>query len=292
MEKMRTRFLPKMTHDEVCEYVKRNDIIYVPFGTVEVHGTFPLDVETTTPEAFALLMAEETDGLVLGNLPYFISAGPPHQPRHHPDERGAGPGLPQGHRPLPAQPGLPPAGLPLPGTAPPSSPAGVLAVDFFDETKCPIGYVDLVNGCEYAAKKGVKIDSYDDLFCGAYEILGKKDELVVDPAIDAAPKADSETAIDDSDVFRRFAHPSGSVGFYFARPEDHAGMTGASKTVEERDERCAAAPRPSARSCRPWTCPPMSASCASWTSSTRTSSCRAMRTSLPRNTYPAPGWKR
>ena len=36
MEKMRTRFLPKMTHDEVCEYVKRNDIIYVPFGTVEV----------------------------------------------------------------------------------------------------------------------------------------------------------------------------------------------------------------------------------------------------------------
>ena len=70
MEKMRTRFLPKMTHDEVCEYVKRNDIIYVPFGTVEVHGTFPLDVETTTPEAFALLMAEEAEGRVRGNRLY------------------------------------------------------------------------------------------------------------------------------------------------------------------------------------------------------------------------------
>ena len=80
MEKMRTRFLPKMTHDEVCEYVKRNDIIYVPFGTVEVHGTFPLDVETTTPEAFALLMAEETDGLVLGNLPYFFCGASPISP--------------------------------------------------------------------------------------------------------------------------------------------------------------------------------------------------------------------
>ena len=80
MEKMRTRFLPKMTHDEVCEYVKRNDIIYVPFGTVEVHGTFPLDVETTTPEAFALLMAEETDGLVLGNLPYFFCGASPIRP--------------------------------------------------------------------------------------------------------------------------------------------------------------------------------------------------------------------
>ena len=80
MEKMRTRFLPKMTHDEVCEYVKRNDIIYVPFGTVEVHGTIPLDVETTTPEAFALLMAEETDGLVLGNLPYFFCGASPISP--------------------------------------------------------------------------------------------------------------------------------------------------------------------------------------------------------------------
>ena len=67
-DKMRTRFLPKMTHDEVEEYLKRNDIIYVPFGTVEVHGTFPMDVENTTPEAFAKLMAEETDGLVLGSL--------------------------------------------------------------------------------------------------------------------------------------------------------------------------------------------------------------------------------
>ena len=69
MEPMRTRFLPKMTHDEVCEYIKRNDIIYVPFGTVEVHGTFPLDVETTTPEAFALLMAEDAaSGWVLSEL--------------------------------------------------------------------------------------------------------------------------------------------------------------------------------------------------------------------------------
>lgn len=221
MEKMRTRFLPKMTHDEVCEYVKRNDIIYVPFGTVEVHGTFPLDVETTTPEAFALLMAEETDGLVLGNLPYFFCGASPISPGtiQMSVEQGlaylkaiAHSLLNQGFRRQ--------VYLSLHGPA--FLTGGVLAVDFFDETKCPIGYVDLVNGCEYAAKKGVKIDSYDDLFCGAYEILGKKDELVVDPAIDAAPKADSETAIDDSDVFRRFAHPSGSVGFYFARPEDHA----------------------------------------------------------------------
>lgn len=237
MTQMRTRFLNKMTHDEVVEYRKRNDIIYVPFGTIEVHGTFPMDVETVTPEAFASLMAEETDGLVLGNLPYFFCGASPMSPGTiqmsvedglHYLKAIAHSLLNQGFRRQ--------VYLSLHGPA--FLTGGVLAVDFFDETKCPIGYVDLINGCQYAQEKGVRIDSYDDLFCGAYEILNKKDELIVDPTIDAAPKTSSESYVDQTDVFRRFAHPSGSVGFYFARPEDHAGMTGASKTVQERDERC------------------------------------------------------
>ena len=97
----------------------------------------------------------------------------------------------------------------------------------------------MVNGCEYAMEKGVKFD-FDDVFYGAYEILDRKNELVVDPTLDTSEKTSSETAIDETDVFRRFAHPSGSIGFYFARPEDHAGMTGALKSTQERDEKCAA----------------------------------------------------
>ena len=291
MVKKRTRVLPNKTHDEVCEYVKRNDIIYVPFGTVEVHGTFPLDVETTTPEAFALLMAEETDGLVLGNLPYFFCGASPISPGtiQMSVEQGlaylkaiAHSLLNQGFRRQ--------VYLSLHGPA--FLTGGVLAVDFFDETKCPIGYVDLVNGCEYAAKKGVKIDSYDDLFCGAYEILGKKDELVVDPTIDAAPKADSETAIDDSDVFRRFAHPSGSVGFYFARPEDHAGMTGASKTVEERDERCARGAKTIREIVQAMDMPTYVRKLRELDEQHQNVILPRYADILPRNTYPAPGWKR
>lgn len=240
-DKMRTRFLPKMTHDEVEEYLKRNDIIYVPFGTVEVHGTFPMDVENTTPEAFAKLMAEETDGLVLGSLPYFFCGASP---------------ISRGTIQMSVEQGLPylkaiahsllnqgfrrQVYLSLHGPA--FLTGGALVVDFFDETKCPISYIDLGNGIEYSMKKenaDVSKIKFDDIFFGAYEIMNRKDELVVDPAIDAAPKTSSESACDESDVFRRFAHPSGSVGFYFARPEDHAGMTGACKTVEERDERCA-----------------------------------------------------
>ena len=62
---MRTRILPRMLNDEVEEYLSRNDIIIVPVGTVEMHGGFPLDSETTISEAFALEMAEACDGLVL-----------------------------------------------------------------------------------------------------------------------------------------------------------------------------------------------------------------------------------
>ena len=37
---LRTRFLPKLLNSEVDEYLKSNDIIIVPVGTVEMHGGF------------------------------------------------------------------------------------------------------------------------------------------------------------------------------------------------------------------------------------------------------------
>ena len=70
---MRTRILPKMLNSEVQEYLKRNDIIIVPVGTVEMHGGFPLDCETVISESYCLKMAEACDGLVLTGLPYFYA---------------------------------------------------------------------------------------------------------------------------------------------------------------------------------------------------------------------------
>ena len=55
------------------EYLKKNDLIIVAVGTVEMHGGLPLDCETVVSEAFALKMAEKTDALVLTNLPYFYA---------------------------------------------------------------------------------------------------------------------------------------------------------------------------------------------------------------------------
>ncbi len=70
---MRTRFLSKCTDIEVSQYLESNDIIIIPVGVTELHGGLPVDSETVMAEALALKMAEACDGLVLHNLPYFYA---------------------------------------------------------------------------------------------------------------------------------------------------------------------------------------------------------------------------
>lgn len=204
---------------------------------MEVHGTFPLDVEQTLPEAFALCMAEKTDGLVLGQLPYFFPGASPMSPGTVQMSVEAGITylkeiahslLNQGFR----------RQIYVSFHGPAFLTAGAVVVDFFDETKVPIAYIDLAQAASYAEQQGVKISSHNSLFWGGYGILGRQNELVVDPAVHTAEKENSETSIDHFAHFRKYAHPSGSIGFYFVKPEDHAGMTGAFKTIEERDEAC------------------------------------------------------
>jgi hypothetical protein len=72
---MRTRYLTSLTNTEIETYLKRNDIIFIPVGNVEVHGGFPMDCEYVGPLAFAQKMAEETDGLVFPYLAYFFPGG-------------------------------------------------------------------------------------------------------------------------------------------------------------------------------------------------------------------------
>lgn len=70
---LRTRFLPKMLNCEVEGYLAQNDLIFVPVGSVEMHGGMPLECETALSEAAALLMAQYCDGLVLPGLAYFYA---------------------------------------------------------------------------------------------------------------------------------------------------------------------------------------------------------------------------
>src|SRR5436309_6615597 len=69
---MRTRLLTKLTNTEIEQYLKRNDVIFIPVGTVEPHSEIPLDAEYVAPLAYALKLAEEGDGLVLPGMVYFF----------------------------------------------------------------------------------------------------------------------------------------------------------------------------------------------------------------------------
>src|SRR5437870_12464948 len=69
---MRTRLLTGLTNTEIEQYLKRNDVIFVPVGTVEPHGGLPIDCEYVGPLAYAIKMAEATDGLVLPGMAYFF----------------------------------------------------------------------------------------------------------------------------------------------------------------------------------------------------------------------------
>jgi creatinine amidohydrolase len=72
---MRTRLLTSLTGYEVDEYIKRNDVIFVPVGPTEINGGNPTDVEYVIPLAYAMKLAEKGDGLVLPYLAYFYPGG-------------------------------------------------------------------------------------------------------------------------------------------------------------------------------------------------------------------------
>lgn len=71
---MRTRYLPSLTNWEAEEYLKHNDVIFIPVGTVELHGALPMDCEYALAEALAVKLAEECNGLIFPHLAYFAPA--------------------------------------------------------------------------------------------------------------------------------------------------------------------------------------------------------------------------
>ena len=149
---MRTRILTSMTNGEVENYLKRNDVIIVPVGVVETHGMYPLDVEYVLAEAYARLIAEQVDGLVLPNLMYF-----------HPGATQVGRGtvhmsmtnsfrymtaiaeslLAQGFRHQ----------IYIPGHHPTSEFLLAMTTEVFDNTKVPIMYLDVMS---YLMANGIR----------------------------------------------------------------------------------------------------------------------------------------
>lgn len=236
---MRTRFLSKLTNGEVEEYLQRNDLIFVPVGVTETHGALPLDSETVVAEALALKMAEEADGLILHNLPYFFAGGTVVGRGTVQMSIRAGIDylyeiakslLKQGFRRQVYVTCHGPAYLTI-------SP---VIRDFFEETKTPILYIDMVKAADRDDLSFHFMEAFNDICIGAYEILGRLEDVPLN-----VPESDSVTydvqvmldgmAKNPGNAISKYALQSGGVGSYFDKPRDHM-YTPRLRTEEERKE--------------------------------------------------------
>lgn len=228
---MRTRILPKMLNAEVQEYLKENDIIIVPVGTVEMHGGLPLDVETVISEAVGLKMAEACGGLLLTGLPYFYSGA-----------TASGRGTVQ----VSVRQGIDYLGaiarsllrqgfkrqiyLSLHGPA--HMTVSPMVRDFYDETGVPILYMDMTMQMFSHAKDLFGADAMqsdplafmkllDSMFVGGYQIMGRLEDV---PLTAELPDRKPQSCAPFNDLFN-LAYQSGSVGYCFGENSDHAPTT-------------------------------------------------------------------
>lgn len=229
MSDLRTRILPKMLNSEVEDYLKENDLIIVPVGTVEMHGGFPLDSETVISEAFALKMAEASNGLVLTGLPYFYAGA-----------TASGRGTVQ----VSIRQGIDYLGaiarsllrqgfkrqIYISFHGPAHMTCSPMVRDFFDETGVPILYMDLTMSMMSSAKDLFKsMDSFHAITVGSYEIMGRLEDI---PFTDEFFHTNAQTVEKFNDIFA-MAYQSGSIGYYFGDPKDHMSTT----KIESKEQR-------------------------------------------------------
>ena len=237
---MRTRYFTSLTNPEIEDYLKRNDIIFIPVGTVESMGAFPTDLEYTMAEAYALKMAEEADGLVLPHVIYF-----------YPGVTVTGRGsvyvsqdaglaylkeiarslLRQGFR----------RQIYISAHGPSNQYVSALVREFFDETKDPILYVEagrLLRNAQAAGKapQAGESNNFRAVGYGAYQIVGRLSEIPLSldipvPATSALPRPP-----DSVRKLSPLGPESGAVGSY--EPDgNHASVRPLNTkiTAEERE---------------------------------------------------------
>lgn len=222
---MRTRILSKLTNHEVEHYLETNDIIIVPVGTVEMHGALPLDCETVLSEAFALKMAEEVDGLVLTNLPYFY-AGATASGRGtvQVSVRAGIDYLMEIAKSLLRQGFKRQIYVSFHGPA--HITCSPVMRDFFDETKVPILYLDFIMAIQNILKGDVMAmdaDELNNLFYAGYDVLGRLEDVPLTTSEDFDFSGEHTQTVSGFDgILSKLAYISGGYGYYFGDPMDHA----------------------------------------------------------------------
>jgi creatinine amidohydrolase len=233
---MRTRYLPSLTNPEIEQYLKRNDVIFIPVGTVETFGTMPSDMEYRMAEAYAVKFAEETDGLILPHITYFYPGVTVTGAAsvYIPQDIGlsylkavAHSLLRQGFR----------RQIYLSAHGPSDQFVSGMVRQFFEETKDPILYIHLPLLNRRAGAPASEGNTFRSIGYGSYYILGRMGDIplkldIHKPDLPPLPRPPASVSI-----LSPLAPESSAVGSYDPDPEHNGGrpLESVNMTAAERE---------------------------------------------------------
>ena len=247
MNKMRTRNLCALTNYEVEEYLKHSDIIFIPVGTVELHGPLPLDCEYVLSEAFTYKLADICDGLVLPHLVYFfpgattIGRGTVYMSMTEGTaylRAVAESLLNQGFR----------RQVYITSHAPAFQTIIPMISQFFDEMKVPLFHGDLItlmmgsnlmDPSKIFSEEGMNL--VDDMIYGAYKMLHRLEDIPLGmnlPEIVYTPESDTTGSLPEA-IANLYPKVMGSyyTAWYYGNKLEHGGQCKPCMTAEEREDR-------------------------------------------------------
>ena len=223
---MRTRYLTSLTNVEINSYLERNDLIFIPVGTVQAHGVLPVDAEYVAAQALALKMADITDGLVLPHMQFtYPGAGTIGRGTVEVSPSEGLPYLKAIARSLLRQ-GFKRQIYVTSHNAAAAQTVSPLVLELFYETKIPLLYLD---GDILLTQ--TKADFTKVLF-GAYDIVGRLEDIPTNFTPEIPALQPSEPLRKLQSLGSSVGARDGTIGFF--RTEDREGPTGRAVTAEQR----------------------------------------------------------
>jgi len=247
---MRTRYFTSLSNVEVEQYLKRNDVIFVPVGTSESFGTMPNDMEYTMAEAYALKMAQEADGLILPHIIYLYpgvtvtGVGSVYVPEEVSGaylKSIAHSLLRQGFRHQ----------IWLSAHGPSDQFVAGMVRQFFEETKDPILYIhvpylnragrsgEISQNAEPGRGRGGSVNAFRAVGYGAYKVVGRMGDLPLNLDVPAAAEPPLPRP-PDSAILSRLAPESSAIGSYDPDAEHNGGrpLQSVHVTPEQLEKLC------------------------------------------------------
>ena len=228
---MRTRDITRMSQFDVGRYLQRNDVVFVPVGSVEGNGASPSDKDYATALGMAVAMAETVDAVYAPNLSYFYAGST------ITSEATVNVSLEESRHYLKAvaksllRQGFKTQIWVTMGHGPAPLFVGSMVREFFDETHVPILRIDAGETARRLQLPG------DKLVYGLYSILNRLDDLPLAGDVPQMDVKNTDTNPGLQTLSKLGYSGSLSVGFWYSDPNAHGYSTaGLPKSAAEREQ--------------------------------------------------------